>query len=151
MSQIMETVQACRTVRIDGMCLSRCVADLSLQCAVRGFRITRTEYVICFFFFQAEDGIRDYKVTGVQTCALPISFVPAFIPRISLQRIDGSEPRRFSRPRRLARSARLSRSALEPRVPGAGIPVIGRPGALLARPAFLQTATAWRCGGLAPG
>src|SRR5256885_11811742 len=28
---------------------------------------------ICFFFFQAEDGIRDYKVTGVQTCALPIS------------------------------------------------------------------------------
>src|SRR5688500_20255652 len=28
----------------------------------------------CFvFFFQAEDGIRDYKVTGVQTCALPIS------------------------------------------------------------------------------
>src|SRR5256885_12396443 len=28
-----------------------------------------------FFFFQAEDGIRDYKVTGVQTCALPISEV----------------------------------------------------------------------------
>src|SRR5256885_11158068 len=27
--------------------------------------------VTCFFF-QAEDGIRDYKVTGVQTCALPI-------------------------------------------------------------------------------
>src|SRR3954466_16431989 len=25
-----------------------------------------------FFFFQAEDGIRDYRVTGVQTCALPI-------------------------------------------------------------------------------
>src|SRR5256885_2609507 len=29
------------------------------------------KHVICFFF-QAEDGIRDYKVTGVQTCALPI-------------------------------------------------------------------------------
>src|SRR5207245_7917352 len=27
----------------------------------------------CFFFFQAEDGIRDATVTGVQTCALPIS------------------------------------------------------------------------------
>src|SRR6476646_3436086 len=27
----------------------------------------------CFFFFQAEDGIRDHCVTGVQTCALPIS------------------------------------------------------------------------------
>src|SRR5260370_29245531 len=31
-------------------------------------------YVLClFFFFQAEDGIRDSSVTGVQTCALPIS------------------------------------------------------------------------------
>src|SRR5256885_13470527 len=28
--------------------------------------------MLVFFFFQAEDGIRDYKVTGVQTCALPI-------------------------------------------------------------------------------
>src|SRR5690554_7529636 len=28
---------------------------------------------LCFFFFQAEDGIRDADVTGVQTCALPIS------------------------------------------------------------------------------
>src|SRR5436309_16101877 len=28
---------------------------------------------LCFFFFQAEDGIRDFHVTGVQTCALPIS------------------------------------------------------------------------------
>src|SRR6266446_10116967 len=30
-------------------------------------------FLLFFFFFQAEDGIRDYKVTGVQTCALPIS------------------------------------------------------------------------------
>src|SRR5260370_8570463 len=29
---------------------------------------------VFFFFFQAEDGIRDSSVTGVQTCALPISF-----------------------------------------------------------------------------
>src|SRR5690606_40918931 len=29
-------------------------------------------YVFFFFFFQAEDGIRDFHVTGVQTCALPI-------------------------------------------------------------------------------
>src|SRR5208337_3644030 len=28
--------------------------------------------IIFFFFFQAEDGIRDTSVTGVQTCALPI-------------------------------------------------------------------------------
>src|SRR5258708_16727724 len=30
-------------------------------------------FVVCCFFFQAEDGIRDDLVTGVQTCALPIS------------------------------------------------------------------------------
>src|SRR5207302_8425668 len=29
-------------------------------------------HICCFFFFQAEDGIRDFHVTGVQTCALPI-------------------------------------------------------------------------------
>src|SRR3712207_5099899 len=34
-----------------------------------------SKYVyVCFFFFQAEDGIRDIGVTGVQTCALPICF-----------------------------------------------------------------------------
>src|SRR5687768_17840834 len=31
--------------------------------------------ILVFFFFQAEDGIRDVAVTGVQTCALPISKV----------------------------------------------------------------------------
>src|SRR5437763_13193948 len=30
-------------------------------------------FLFFFFFFQAEDGIRDTSVTGVQTCALPIS------------------------------------------------------------------------------
>src|SRR5438270_1364811 len=30
-------------------------------------------FIFFFFFFQAEDGIRDLTVTGVQTCALPIS------------------------------------------------------------------------------
>src|SRR5690606_39412640 len=29
-------------------------------------------FLFVFFFFQAEDGIRDFHVTGVQTCALPI-------------------------------------------------------------------------------
>src|SRR5229473_5325351 len=33
--------------------------------------------VYFFFFFQAEDGIRDKLVTGVQTCALPISRCPS--------------------------------------------------------------------------
>src|SRR5262249_9696332 len=30
------------------------------------------QHAVSFFFFQAEDGIRDWSVTGVQTCALPI-------------------------------------------------------------------------------
>src|SRR5256885_9363255 len=38
--------------------------------ALRGS--TRGCALLDVFFFQAEDGIRDYKVTGVQTCALPI-------------------------------------------------------------------------------
>src|SRR5256886_12473441 len=37
--------------------------DAGSACVYRG---------VCFFFFQAEDGIRDLTVTGVQTCALPI-------------------------------------------------------------------------------
>src|SRR3989449_8382825 len=36
-----------------------------------------SENTLYFFFFQAEDGIRDVAVTGVQTCALPIS--PALV------------------------------------------------------------------------
>src|SRR2546430_7755981 len=45
---------------------------------------TRTSCVChFFFFFQAEDGIRDLTVTGVQTCALPIW------PRLIERRVDG--------------------------------------------------------------
>src|SRR5256885_9749412 len=39
---------------------------------------------LLYVFIQAEDGIRDYKVTGVQTCALPIyqnAYFPLFIPQ----------------------------------------------------------------------
>src|SRR5687768_17782775 len=39
-----------------------------------------------FFFFQAEDGIRDVAVTGVQTCALPISGLRLARPAITLTR-----------------------------------------------------------------
>src|SRR5256886_6762290 len=34
--------------------------------------LANCRHTYCFFFFQAEDGIRDLTVTGVQTCALPI-------------------------------------------------------------------------------
>src|SRR5207249_9522813 len=42
----------------------------------------------CFFFFQAEDGIRDRNVTGVQTCALPIYSV-VFTPNELASLIGG--------------------------------------------------------------
>src|SRR3989442_6898950 len=38
---------------------------------------------ICFFFLQAEDGIRDADVTGVQTCALPISVSSQMWPSVA--------------------------------------------------------------------
>src|SRR5438046_5995479 len=47
------------------------------------------------FFVQAEDGIRDWSVTGVQTCALPISYAGA---------ADGNPP--LERPRRRAARVR---------------------------------------------
>src|SRR3989440_5681076 len=39
---------------------------------VRLVRLIVRSFLLLFFFFQAEDGIRDLIVTGVQTCALPI-------------------------------------------------------------------------------
>src|SRR2546427_1617498 len=38
-------------------------------------------FFLVFFFFQAEDGIRDLTVTGVQTCALPIRTPNSLAPR----------------------------------------------------------------------
>src|SRR2546422_5412692 len=55
-----------------------------------------------FFFFQAEDGIRDVAVTGVQTCALPISAGIAVGANISGSRILTNHSR--SRPRDVTRS-----------------------------------------------
>src|SRR5687768_247298 len=43
-----------------------------------------------FFFFQAEDGIRDVAVTGVQTCALPISGADVYVQKpISIDIVEG--------------------------------------------------------------
>src|SRR5256885_8624335 len=69
-------------------------------------------YYLSFFFFQAEDGIRDYKVTGVQTCALPI------LPRWSRQwslRIG----RRVSRRHRIPPDRHMAETTGTPRCPSA--------------------------------
>src|SRR5690606_40052718 len=47
------------------------------------------------FFFQAEDGIRDFHVTGVQTCALPISdldLAPLVLPDVLLVGVPQRQP-----------------------------------------------------------
>src|SRR5688500_19431444 len=68
-------------------------------------------FVLLFFFVQAEDGIRDYKVTGVQTCALPIS---SRTPTGAMRRIGLRTP--------AARSAAASsgRTTAKPQTSGAG-------------------------------
>src|SRR5256885_4681295 len=73
-----------------------------------------------FFFFQAEDGIRDYKVTGVQTCALPIC-----------RRRRRGRRRRAGRPRRPAAGGRAG--AVAPRAARPGRPP--GPGSVAASPA----------------
>src|SRR5260370_23695427 len=50
-------------------CGGLCILLLMFRLSMQFFT-----FCICFFFFQAEDGIRDSSVTGVQTCALPISW-----------------------------------------------------------------------------
>src|SRR3712207_8580863 len=51
-----------------------------------------------FFFFQAEDGIRDIGVTGVQTCALPISDQRRWLPAGAVLRGGGADRRRAAAP-----------------------------------------------------
>src|SRR5947207_8456900 len=52
--------------------------------------------LFCFFFFQAEDGIRDHCVTGVQTCALPISAWRRSVPlAASMLPNTATQPRRM--------------------------------------------------------
>src|SRR5262249_57770586 len=69
-----------------------------------------------FFFFQAEDGIRDWSVTGVQTCALPIFAVEAVHVddqrRRVLRRAVGSERRGLREIHRTGWAARGA--AIEP-------------------------------------
>src|SRR5437762_8106967 len=45
------------------------------------FSVVSFGFILVFFFFQAEDGIRDTSVTGVQTCALPIFTDRSMRPR----------------------------------------------------------------------
>src|SRR5262249_56719666 len=66
--------------------------DVSLRLGKEEVRVTcevfDSQGAELFFFFQAEDGIRDWSVTGVQTCALPIFGKPRYVPAEQARR-DG--------------------------------------------------------------
>src|SRR5690606_39529972 len=71
------------------------------------------------FFFQAEDGIRDFHVTGVQTCALPIFFRQdrlrgLLVPHLPHHRGDALPPQEGTGP-----PAPLAHHQFEPVAPGA--------------------------------
>src|SRR2546421_1268661 len=75
------------------------------------FFVSVPDIVFFFFFFQAEDGIRDLIVTGVQTCALPISFSigKRLSARYGFGAISGQFPTVFADRRRWIESARCRR------------------------------------------
>src|SRR5437762_4796425 len=61
--------------------------------------VSFVSYICFFFFFQAEDGIRDTSVTGVQTCALPIS--ARHRERLLSTRVEKPPATEIDRPTRL--------------------------------------------------
>src|SRR5438105_13906988 len=100
---------------------------------------------IFFFFFQAEDGIRDPLVTGVQTCALPIYGRPAPDLRDPHRARDDRQGPVRAAPRRRVRGAGLrrggagtardearGRAQAAPKADAATVPLAG-PGAATAR------------------
>src|SRR5437016_1468251 len=62
-----------RLLRVGGFVSRRRVKFLCRMFSVLVSRLRSLRLLRVSFFFQAEDGIRDWSVTGVQTCALPIS------------------------------------------------------------------------------
>src|SRR5690606_40668053 len=71
-----------------------------------------------FFFFRAEDGIRDFHVTGVQTCALPIWF-PAAIPALRYARARMSPSPRIPAGNRLDMRTGRCAGSKQPLLPAA--------------------------------
>src|SRR5437016_10714564 len=55
------------------------------------FLLKLMSFVLFLFFFQAEDGIRDWSVTGVQTCALPILHSSAWLESSNQDQSDEEE------------------------------------------------------------
>src|SRR5438876_3937284 len=71
------------------------IHQVSIAAENRGYPEGADYMIKLFFFFQAEDGIRDGRVTGVQTCALPISSVSVIGGRNAGLASVSVTPRRF--------------------------------------------------------
>src|ERR1035441_2195991 len=95
----------------------------------------RIVVIFVFFFFQAEDGIRDAYVTGVQTCALPISREIEY-EHVARPHFGYSQAYRLSDvvPRRLAVRERIDRHL--GKKPGALLLKTGRHGLGIGRRKF---------------
>src|SRR2546421_3514498 len=88
-----------------------------LECLVNVCAVYSISF--CFFFFQAEDGIRDLIVTGVQTCALPISGGTMSVRQPTIFHelvpgVGGAIPSSGSFPDRTIVEAKLLEDALQP-------------------------------------
>src|SRR2546421_3176962 len=93
-------------------CGTECVRLISILTGFASCVLCRSGTVlVSFFFFQAEDGIRDLIVTGVQTCALPISAA-----------VSKRQPAVHSAAQHLRRAALRSKSGLSQADAGAAEP-----------------------------
>src|SRR2546430_13044289 len=115
------------------ICPSKCVPLCSVvftsSITALCMQHTACKDVVCgslvWFFFQAEDGIRDLTVTGVQTCALPISGLAARRVLSNCRRGNRSRLPVVNGPRRPHHRAMVVRPEPSGRTHGAGC----RPGA----------------------
>src|SRR5256885_11476057 len=85
---------------------------LLMSLGLGGGRSRTASWIVLVFFFQAEDGIRDYKVTGVQTCALPI-FVGAHLDSWDLS--EGATDNGTGSASVLGAAEAIIRSGMKPR------------------------------------
>src|SRR2546430_3109646 len=82
-------------------------------------RLLLVDFLSCFFFFQAEDGIRDLTVTGVQTCALPICLRDPYRPALEALHFPAEPPPPVRGERVLPPDLPLRVALGRARVPGA--------------------------------
>src|SRR5699024_11603169 len=83
---------------------------------VRGVTARVSPIAFIFFFFQAEDGIRDRNVTGVQTCALPISPAGRPVPLLAIRAGADGLPVEVGRMVLAAACAEIGRASCRGRV-----------------------------------